>query len=136
MNQPICMQIDSFFFLFVAWAPRLQLMCLYSNLALIISSYLDFCKIILFQKSYFICCRNAFDMAAIRSTTGFCPQFDELYDSLTPKEHLTFYAKIKVSLIVINLIFLNYVKNLFVFPFILTTAYVYNVTHKILHVRF
>lgn len=44
-------------------------------------------------------------MAAIRSTTGFCPQFDELYDSLTPKEHLTFYAKIKVSLTVVNLIF-------------------------------
>lgn len=38
---------------------------------------------------------NAFDMGAIRSTTGFCPQFDELYDSLTPKEHLAFYAQIK-----------------------------------------
>lgn len=38
---------------------------------------------------------NAFDMAAIRSATGFCPQCDELYDNLTPKEHLAFYAKIK-----------------------------------------
>lgn len=38
---------------------------------------------------------NAFDMAKIRSVTGFCPQCDELYDNLTPKEHLAFYAKIR-----------------------------------------
>jgi ABC-type multidrug transport system ATPase subunit len=29
---------------------------------------------------------------------GLCPQFDVLWDDLTPKEHLLFYARIKVPL--------------------------------------
>lgn len=29
---------------------------------------------------------------------GLCPQFDVLWDDLTPKEHLLFYARIKAPI--------------------------------------
>lgn len=32
----------------------------------------------------------------IRRMTGVCPQHDVLFDQLTPREHLAFYAKIRV----------------------------------------
>ncbi|MCL4125297.1 UNVERIFIED_CONTAM: hypothetical protein GTU68_066750, partial [Idotea baltica] len=35
------------------------------------------------------------DLAEIRQLTGVCPQHDILFLNLTPKEHLTFYARIK-----------------------------------------
>lgn len=34
----------------------------------------------------------------IRRMTGVCPQHDVLFDQLTPREHLAFYAKIRVRL--------------------------------------
>ncbi|RZF33664.1 hypothetical protein LSTR_LSTR007042 [Laodelphax striatellus] len=39
--------------------------------------------------------RNSESMEAIRSMTGVCPQHDILFDSLTPREHLNFYATIR-----------------------------------------
>ncbi|XP_067014846.1 cholesterol transporter ABCA5 [Anabrus simplex] len=39
--------------------------------------------------------RSANDMYAIRSMTGVCPQHDILFDLLTPREHLEFYAAVK-----------------------------------------
>ena len=36
-------------------------------------------------------------MAEIRKMTGICPQHDILFDELTPREHLTFFARIRVS---------------------------------------
>uniref|UniRef100_T1JC73 ABC transporter domain-containing protein n=1 Tax=Strigamia maritima TaxID=126957 RepID=T1JC73_STRMM len=35
------------------------------------------------------------DLMQIRQMIGICPQHDVLFDRLTPREHLTFYAKIK-----------------------------------------
>ena len=32
----------------------------------------------------------------IRRMTGVCPQHDVLFDLITPREHLAFYAKIRV----------------------------------------
>ena len=34
-------------------------------------------------------------MKKIQKCIGVCPQFDILFDKLTPKEHLKFYARIK-----------------------------------------
>ncbi|XP_064639589.1 cholesterol transporter ABCA5-like isoform X2 [Lineus longissimus] len=42
---------------------------------------------------YDVC--NPNDMDEIRSMTGVCPQANCLFDDLTPREHLTVYAKIK-----------------------------------------
>ncbi|XP_039297783.1 ATP-binding cassette sub-family A member 2 [Nilaparvata lugens] len=39
--------------------------------------------------------RNAENMENIRSMTGVCPQHDILFDLLTPREHLHFYATIR-----------------------------------------
>ncbi|CAG9831939.1 unnamed protein product, partial [Diabrotica balteata] len=39
--------------------------------------------------------RNANDMDKIRRMTGVCPQHDILFDDLTPREHLEFFAAIK-----------------------------------------
>lgn len=36
-------------------------------------------------------------MDQIRSMTGVCPQHDILFDNLTPKEHLEFFAAVKVN---------------------------------------
>lgn len=36
------------------------------------------------------------DMAAIRQDLGVCPQFDILWPMLTVREHLSFYAHIKL----------------------------------------
>lgn len=36
-------------------------------------------------------------MDQIRRMTGVCPQHDILFDNLTPKEHLEFFAAVKVS---------------------------------------
>ena len=36
------------------------------------------------------------DMEEIRKMTGICPQHDVLFDELTPREHLTFFARIRV----------------------------------------
>lgn len=36
--------------------------------------------------------------------TGVCPQHDVLFDQLTPREHLAFFARIRVQIIPINLI--------------------------------
>lgn len=33
----------------------------------------------------------------IRRMTGVCPQHDVLFDQLTPREHLEFFAKIRAS---------------------------------------
>ena len=30
-----------------------------------------------------------------RRNIGFCPQFDALFDLMTAREHLTFYARVK-----------------------------------------
>ena len=35
-------------------------------------------------------------MDEIRKLTGICPQHDVLFDELTPREHLKFYARIRV----------------------------------------
>jgi len=35
----------------------------------------------------------------IRRMTGVCPQHDVLFDQLTPREHLAFFARIRVSFI-------------------------------------
>ncbi|KAI2474174.1 ATP binding cassette (ABC) protein subfamily A member, partial [Diabrotica virgifera virgifera] len=39
--------------------------------------------------------RNTNDMNKIRKMTGICPQHDILFDNLTPREHLEFFAEIK-----------------------------------------
>lgn len=36
------------------------------------------------------------DMDEIRKITGICPQHDVLFDELTPREHLQFFARIRV----------------------------------------
>ena len=36
-------------------------------------------------------------MEEIRKMTGICPQHDVLFDELTTKEHLQFFARIRVS---------------------------------------
>ena len=36
-----------------------------------------------------------YEMDAIRMSMGLCPQFDILFDDLTCREHLLFYARIK-----------------------------------------
>lgn len=40
--------------------------------------------------------RDPNDMDQIRRMTGVCPQHDILFDNLTPKEHLEFFAAVKV----------------------------------------
>lgn len=39
--------------------------------------------------------RDSNDMRAIRSMTGVCPQHDILFDLLTPREHLEFFAAVR-----------------------------------------
>ncbi|KAF4526763.1 hypothetical protein B566_EDAN015792 [Ephemera danica] len=39
--------------------------------------------------------RNPNDMASIRRMTGVCPQHDILFDLLTPREHLVFFAAVR-----------------------------------------
>ncbi|XP_036138839.1 ABC transporter A family member 1 [Monomorium pharaonis] len=39
--------------------------------------------------------RDSNDMRAIRSMTGLCPQHDILFDLLTPREHLEFFAAVR-----------------------------------------
>ena len=41
--------------------------------------------------------RDSNDMDKIRSMTGVCPQHDVLFDNLTTREHLRFFAAIKVK---------------------------------------
>jgi ATP-binding cassette subfamily A (ABC1) protein 5 len=36
-------------------------------------------------------------MHSIRQMTGVCPQHDILFDLLTPREHLEFFAAVRVS---------------------------------------
>lgn len=38
-------------------------------------------------------------MTMIRRMTGVCPQHDILFDQLTAKEHLYFFAAVRVSVI-------------------------------------
>ena len=40
--------------------------------------------------------RNSYEMDEIRKLTGICPQHDVLFNELTPREHLKFYARIRV----------------------------------------
>jgi len=35
---------------------------------------------------------------AAQQTTGYCPQFDALFNELTPSEHLLLYARLVVDL--------------------------------------
>jgi ABC-type multidrug transport system ATPase subunit len=37
-------------------------------------------------------------MEEIRKMTGICPQHDVLFDELSPREHLQFFARIRVRL--------------------------------------
>lgn len=39
---------------------------------------------------------DANDMEEIRKMTGICPQHDILFDELTPREHLQFFARTRV----------------------------------------
>lgn len=41
--------------------------------------------------------RDPNDMDEIRRMTGVCPQHDILFDNLSPKEHLEFFAAVKVT---------------------------------------
>jgi ABC-type multidrug transport system ATPase subunit len=41
--------------------------------------------------------RDPNDMHRIRQMTGVCPQHDILFDMLTPREHLEFFAAVRVS---------------------------------------
>lgn len=43
-------------------------------------------------------------MDQVRRMTGVCPQHDILFDNLTPKEHLEFFANVKVSINIIIII--------------------------------
>lgn len=45
---------------------------------------------------FFELSRDHNDMSAIRSMTGVCPQHDILFDMLTPREHLEFFAAVRV----------------------------------------
>ena len=40
---------------------------------------------------------NHDEMAEIRKMTGVCPQHDVLFDELTPREHLQYFARIRVG---------------------------------------
>jgi ATP-binding cassette subfamily A (ABC1) protein 3 len=40
--------------------------------------------------------RTQFGFASARQMIGYCPQFDAIYEYLTVREHLEFYAVIKV----------------------------------------
>ena len=42
--------------------------------------------------------RSHSQMEEIRKMTGICPQHDVLFDELTAKEHLSFFARIRVRL--------------------------------------
>ena len=37
------------------------------------------------------------EMEEVRKMTGICPQHDILFDEITPREHLTYFARIRVS---------------------------------------
>lgn len=50
--------------------------------------------------------RDPNDMETIRRMTGVCPQHDILFDLLTPREHLEFFAAVRVSL-TYNLVLTN-----------------------------
>jgi hypothetical protein len=39
-------------------------------------------------------------MEEIRKMTGICPQHDVLFDELSPREHLQFFARIRVRLVI------------------------------------
>ena len=39
-------------------------------------------------------------MAEIRKMTGICPQHDILFDEITPREHLRYFARIRASLLI------------------------------------
>ena len=41
--------------------------------------------------------RQSDHMEEIRKMTGICPQHDVLFDELSPREHLQFFARIRVG---------------------------------------
>jgi len=41
--------------------------------------------------------RNPSDVIKIRRMIGVCPQYDILFERLTPREHLKFFAALRVS---------------------------------------
>ena len=41
-------------------------------------------------------------MAEIRKMTGICPQHDILFDEITPREHLTYFARIRASYLYVS----------------------------------
>lgn len=59
--------------------------------------------------------RNSSDVTKIRRMIGVCPQYDILFERLTPREHLTFFATLRVCITtilhvyVINIECLNYI---------------------------
>lgn len=71
------------------------------------------------SNSQFYVFRDPNDMQIIRRMTGVCPQHDILFDLLTPREHLEFFAAVRVLhfsqnkclQILINLNILGYTKN-------------------------
>jgi ATP-binding cassette, subfamily A (ABC1), member 5 len=42
--------------------------------------------------------RNSSDVIKIRRMIGVCPQYDILFERLTPREHLKFFATLRVSI--------------------------------------
>lgn len=51
------------------------------------------------------------DMALIRRSLGLCPQHDVLFDNLTVREHLLFYAQVEVMSFDENHVFFNMLIN-------------------------
>lgn len=54
--------------------------------------------------------RDPNDMTMIRRMTGVCPQHDILFEQLTPKEHLYFFAAVRVCIRYYSILY-NLVKN-------------------------
>lgn len=46
------------------------------------------------------------DLMNIRRITGICPQHDVIFTLLTPREHLSFFARIRVRNVFYNFIFM------------------------------
>lgn len=52
--------------------------------------------------------RNPSDVTQIRRMIGVCPQYDTLFERLTPREHLKFFATLRVSIGMCSLTYIIY----------------------------
>lgn len=76
--------------------------------------------------------RSPSDIIKIRRMIGVCPQYDILFEQLTPREHLKFFATLRVSMyitplyILYNRIIIHYITRFLEYFTILYTAIIIN----------